>query len=170
MSKRELWHFFSSFVIAAKLRVRRRECVSTHTSGWSAQLSVTLIKSSVPLNGACSPANLAFVEVSGGSDSRHIMQNKETNKTLFALKNALKRYHLPFMAWYKMSFTAIPNGTGHGHFQGLTARLDSCSWREIPFDYTKNPRKIHLLNCVHILDLLWKCEKTIHCKYSKVLH
>lgn len=36
MSKRELWHFFSSFVIAAKLRVRRRESVSTHTSGWSA--------------------------------------------------------------------------------------------------------------------------------------
>lgn len=113
----------------------------THLGGLPTQLSVTLIKSSVPLNGACSAANLAFVEVSGGSDSRHIMQNKETNKTLFALKNALQRYRLDFMAWHKMSFTAIPNGTGLGHFQGLTPRLDSCSWREIPFNYAKNKNK-----------------------------
>lgn len=70
----------------------------THLGGLPTQLSVTLIKTSVPLNGACSAANLAFVEVSGGSDSRHILQNKETNKTLFALKNALQRYHLDFMA------------------------------------------------------------------------
>lgn len=142
MSKRELWHFFSSFVIAAKLWVRRRESVPpTHLGGLPTQLSVTLIKSSVTLNGACSAANLAFVEVSGGSDSRHIMQNKETNKTLFALKNALQRYRLDFMAWHKMSFTAIPNGTGLGHFQGLTPRLHSCSWREIPFNYAKNKNK-----------------------------
>lgn len=89
MSKRELWHFFPNLSSWQKLRPHSQECISTHTSGWSAQLNVTLIKTFVPAaapNSACSAMNLTFVEVSRGVDSWHIMQNKETNKTLFALK------------------------------------------------------------------------------------
>lgn len=85
------------FLICHRGKGRRESVPPTHLGGLPTQLSVTLIKS-VTLNGACSAANLAFVEVSGGSDSRHIMQNKETNKTLFALKNAPQRYRLDFMA------------------------------------------------------------------------
>lgn len=58
----------------------------THLGGLPTQLSVTLIKTSVPLNGACSAANLAFVEVSGAVIHDTFCKTKKQIKPCLLLK------------------------------------------------------------------------------------
>lgn len=93
MSNRELWPLFSTSVIMAKFGVYSHGCVSTtHTAGWSAVVNVTPrpsptdedLSAERPWTAAGSALPSALLEVSGDTDSPHIMQNtKESIDGLF---------------------------------------------------------------------------------------
>lgn len=156
------------FLICHRGKGRRESVPPTHLGGLPTQLSVTLIKSSVTLNGAS-----LLLKCLGAVIHDTLCKTKKQIKPCLLLKMHCK--DIVWILWHDIKWVLLPFLMERALviFKGSPLVLIVAAGGKSHLIMQKIKIKIMQntsFNLCCILDLLWKCEKTIHCKYSKVLH